>query len=160
MLFKRTKNIEEKNVTPMALKKMAEGLNNRLHKCAEYLQKKTEHLSTQAKKLCLFLFCLLFGSVSICLIIKSFTDRENTLSIHAITVPAYVDKSNDYLLPEQTIISEKEFNRIEFFKHYMDSLQKSETGKYLYDSIMKERPHLIDSILLLENMCQAQSPKK
>ncbi len=113
----------------LALKRIAESINNRLHKCAEHLQKRTEHLSMQTKRLCLFLFCLLFGSISVCVIIKSFTDRENTLSIHAITVPAYIDKSNDDLLPEQIIISEKEFNRIEFFKHYMDSLQKSETGK-------------------------------
>ncbi len=160
MLFKRRKNIEEENATPIALKKMAEGLNIRMHKCADYLQQRTEHLSMHTKRLCLFVFCLLFGSISICVIIKSFTDRTNTLSIHAITVPAYIDKSNDYLLLEQTIISEKEFNRIEFFKHYIDSLQKSETGKYLYDSIMKARPHLLDSILLLENMYQVQSPKK
>ncbi|HXL56718.1 MAG TPA: hypothetical protein VN958_10700, partial [Chitinophagaceae bacterium] len=74
--------------------------------------------------------------------------------------PAYADKSNDNLLREQTIISEKEFHRVELFKHYMDSLQKSLTGKYLYDSIVKARPHLIDSILLLENMYQVQSSKK
>src|SRR5437764_12432034 len=106
----------------------------------------------QTKELCLFLFCLLFGSISICVIIKSFTNREYTLSIHAITFPAYIDKSNDDFLPEQSIVSEKEFQRIEFFKHYMDSSRKSLTGKLFYDSIMKARPHLMDSILLLENI--------
>src|SRR6266487_1609503 len=150
MLFKRRKNIEEENTTPIALKKFAEGLNNRLHNYADYLQQKTEHLSMHTRRLSLFVFCLLFGSISICVIIKSFTDKKNSFSIHSITVPAYADKSNDNLLREQTIISEKEFHRVELFKHYMDSLQKSLTGKYLYDSILKARPHLIDSILLLE----------
>jgi len=160
MLFKKRKNIDEEIVTPEALKKVVEGLDNRLHKCSDYLQGRSEHVSLQSKRLCLFVFCLLFGSISICIIIKSIADRQSTISIHAITVPLNIDKSNNGLRQEQSIVSEKEFHRIESFKHYIDSLQGSITGKHLYDSILKTRPHLIDSILLLENMYQVQSSKK
>ncbi len=159
MLFKRRKNIEER-ITPAALKNIADAISNRMHKCSDYLQKRTERLSIQTKKSGLFIFCLLFGSISICVIIKSFTDRKNTFSIHPITVPFNANKSNDDLPSEQIIISKKEFHRIELFKHYMDSLQKSLTGKYLFDSIMNARPHLMDSILFLENIYQVQSSKK
>ena len=160
MLFNKTKNIREKSVTPTALIRIVEGLNKRLHKYADHLQKKTERLSVRGKRIGLFGFCLLSGATSVCVIIKSFTERKNMFLVHPITVPVNIDKSNHDLLSEQTIICEKEFHRIELFKLYLDSLQKSETGKYLYNSIIKARPHLIDSILLLEDMYQIQSSKK
>ena len=160
MLFKQSKNIKEKSVAPTTFIRIVQSLNKRLHKYADYLQKRTECLSMQKKKLALFVFCLLFGTISVCVIIKSFTDRKNTFLVHPITVPANIDKSNNDLFSDQPIISEKEFHRIELFKYYMDSLHKSATGKYLYDSIIKARPHLIDSILLLEDMYQIQSSEK
>jgi hypothetical protein len=160
MLFKRRKNIDEKIATPAALKKGIESLNNKLHKFSDYLQGRSEHISLQSKRVGLFVFCLLFGCISICIIIKSIADRQSTISIHAITVPSNIDKSNNGLRQQQAIVSEKEFHRIELFKHYMDSLQKNLTGRCLFDSIMKARPHLIDSIRLLENMYQLQSSKK
>lgn len=160
MLFKQTKNIKEKSVAPPAFAKIAESLNVRLHKCADHLQKRTERLSVKKKRIGLFAFCMLFGTISVCVIIKSFTERKKTFSVHPITLPVNIDKSKNDFSSEQSIISEKEFHRIELFKHYLDSLHKSETGKYLYDSIMKARPHLVDSILLLEDMYQIQSPEK
>jgi len=160
MLFKRRTNIDEKIATPAALKKGIESLNTKLHKLSDYLQGKSEYISLQSKRVCLFIFCLLFGSISIGIIIKSIADRQSTISIHAITVPLNIDKSNNGLRQEQSIVSEKEFHRIESFKHYIDSLQGSISGKHLYDSILKARPHLIDSILLLKNMYQVQSSKK
>ena len=160
MLFKRRKNIDEKIATPAALKEGIESLNNKLHKFSDYLRVRSEHVSLQSKRVCLFVFCLLFGSISICIIIKSIADRQSTISIHAITVPSNIDKSNNGLRQDQAIVSQKEFHRIELFKSYIDSLQESITGKHLYDSILKARPHLIDSILLLENMYEVQSSKK
>jgi hypothetical protein len=160
MLSKQTKNIKEKSVAPTDLIRIGEGLNKRLHTYADYLQKRTERLSIKRKRLGLFVFCLLFGVISICIVIKSFTNNKNIFLVHPITLPAIIHKSDNDLLSAQPSISEKEFHRIELFKSYMDSLQKSETGRYVYDSINKARPHLIDSILLLENMYEIQSSKK
>jgi hypothetical protein len=160
MLLKRKKVKKERGISPTALIKIAEYFNHKLHKCSDYLQSKTERLSMHRKKVYLFIFCLLFGSISICVFIKAFTDKETLLTIHAITVPAYADKLHKDLPPEQVIITQKEFLHIEVFRHYMDSLRISKTGKFLYDSIMQARPHLMDSILLLENMYQIQSSQK
>jgi hypothetical protein len=160
MLLKRKKVKEERSISPIALIKIAEYFNHKLHKCSDYLQSKTERLSIHAKRVYLFIFCLLFGSISICVFIKAFTAKQTLLTIHVIAVPAYADKLHSDLLPEQVIITEKEFLHIEAFRRYMDSLRISKTGKFLYDSMMQARPHLMDSILLLENMYQIQSSKK
>ena len=46
-------------------------------------------------------------------------------------------------------IMDKEYRRIERFCRYMDSLSRSEPGKYLHDSIMNKRPGLLDSAKLI-----------
>ncbi len=129
------------------------------HKWSLYLQDKTEHFSVQSKKTSLIAFCILFGGLSIYIIINSFIDNNNNnlLSIHHITMPAHINQSGDERLNNDNIISKQEYEHIQAFKHYMDSLQSNSEGKIIYDSIMQARPRLIDSIHLVENMYQSQS---
>lgn len=123
-----------------------------------YLQAKTEHFSVPSKKISLVAFCILFGGFSIYIIINSFIDnKSNLLSIHHITMPAYTNQSGDERLNSNNIISKQEYEHIQAFKHYMDSLQSNSEGKIIYDSIIQARPHLMDSIHLVENMYQSQS---
>ena len=41
----------------------------------------------------------------------------------------------------------------------MDSLTRSENGTIIYDSIVKARPGLMDSVLFIENIYQSQLKK-
>ena len=72
-------------------------------------------------------------------------------------MPAYTNQSGNERLKNDNIISKEEYEDIQAFKLYMDSLQSSSKGKVLYDSIMQARPQLMDSIHLVENMYQLQS---
>jgi hypothetical protein len=56
----------------------------------------------------------------------------------------------------QTIISQKEYSAIHSFKMHLDSLKSTTRGKLILDSLYSSRPHLIDSINLLENLYHEQ----
>lgn len=124
-----------------------------------YLQGKTLHYSIQTQRTGLAAFCVLFGGLSIYTILNSFiaNNKNNLLSIHPITMPAYINQSGDEKLNSDKIISEEEYEHIQLFKLYMDSLHSSSKGKALYDSVMQARPQLMDSIHLVENIYQSQS---
>jgi hypothetical protein len=57
-------------------------------------------------------------------------------------------------------IGKEEFQRIENFKIYLDSLVESKAGKRIYDSVIAHRPGLIDSLSILENVYQSQTSEK
>jgi hypothetical protein len=57
-------------------------------------------------------------------------------------------------------ISKEEFQRIENFKSYLDSLAKTNAGKRIFDSIIANRPGLIDSLSIVENLYQTQTTNK
>ena len=72
-------------------------------------------------------------------------------------MPAYTNQSGDEISNNNNIISKEEYEHIQSFKIYMDSLRISSKGKVLFDSIMQARPQLMDSIQLVENVYQSQS---
>lgn len=160
MLFFRKNKINKHSASQQ---KITEKIINRWMqiklKWSVYLQAKTTDFSVQSKRISLAVFCILFGGLSIYTIISSFIDNNkiNLLSIHHITMPAYINRSGDEKLNSDNIISKREYEHIQSFKLYMDSLQTSSKGKVIYDSIMQARPHLMDSIHLVENMYQSQS---
>ena len=55
-----------------------------------------------------------------------------------------------------SVITHEEYRRIELFKSYLLQLKDDETNKIKFDSIMRERPHLLDSITLFEKMYLSQ----
>jgi len=105
MLFKRKKAEEQKAELRLAVRNLALSTNNKLHKFSDYLQQKTNHLSTTAKKICLSLFCLLFGVTSVCVCIKAITNKENTLKIHPIVVSGFSSEINDEVITEEPVIT-------------------------------------------------------
>ncbi|CAN5397322.1 hypothetical protein BH10BAC2_BH10BAC2_46510 [soil metagenome] len=159
LLFKKHKSLKQSASQQRISEKIINRWMQTKQKWSLYLQAKTEHFSVQSKKTTLIAFCILFGGLSMYLIINSFTDKNknNLFSIHPITMPAYTNQAGDEKLNRDKIISKEEYEHIQSFKLYMDSLQSSSKGKALYDSMMQARPQLMDSIHLVENMYQSQS---
>lgn len=155
----RNKVVKEKTQVNPTLRMVMLYVNSRMHGLSDYLQKQSNKLSMKAKKISLFFFCLLFCSLSIRALLKGFFYNKNSIAVRSITVPAYVGLPNNDLRSDRNIISLNELEHIEAFKKYLDSLNASQSGKRLFDSIMIVRPHLLDSILFLENMYQLQSLK-
>lgn len=127
------------------------------YKCANWLERKTAHLSRKSWIIILFFFTVLSGGFSIYLIVNSFSGN----TIKGITITPITKPTNSVPLEEKPIhlnatISKTEFKRIVHFRRYMDSLGRSPTGKKRYDSIVLYRPGLLDSIAIVEQYYHSQ----
>jgi hypothetical protein len=122
------------------------------HKCAQWLERKTAHFSRLNWIVVLFTFIVFTGGCSIYIIVNSFSNNKSrNITIASITKP-----TNDIPLKEKplelnAIISKAEFEKITSFRKYMDSLGRSPTGKKTHDSIVLNRPGLLDSLTIIEN---------
>jgi hypothetical protein len=125
-------------------------------KASKFLQNKFERLPTKAKKLVVIAFCFISVCSCIYLIIECVWTHSNTsLAIVAIRVPT--KNAHNYIQPSN---SKEEFEKIQKFKSYLDSLVKSKSGKRILDSITANRPGLIDSLSIVENLYHLQSLNK
>ncbi len=127
---------------------------------ADFMQRHTERLSRNGKLIILSSFCLTAGSLSIYFIASSVTSRKASsfTMIHLKKTP-YAVKSGDENTKALLIVTKAEFEKIQRFRIYMDSLARSPSGKKLRDSILSQRPGLMDSIHLIENIYQSQNKK-
>jgi hypothetical protein len=122
------------------------------YKCAQWLERKTAHFSRLNWIVVLFTFIVFTGGCSIYLIVNSFSNNKSrNITIALITKP-----TNHIPLKEKppqlnAIISKTEFEKITSFRRYMDSLGRSPTGKKTHDSIVLNRPGLLDSLTIIEN---------
>jgi len=125
-------------------------------KASKYLQNRSEMLPAKAKRWSVIVFCFISLCSCIYVIIKSLYANPNTsLAIVSIRVPT--QNSRNYIQPT---ISKKEFEKIQKFKGYLDSLTKSKSGKRIYDNLTANSPGLIDSLSIVENLYQSQSLNK
>lgn len=127
---------------------------------ADFMQHHTERFSRNGKFIVLSLFCLTAGSLSIYLIASSVVKRKaSSFTVIHLKKPPYTVRSGDENTKASVIVSKAEYEKIQRFGFYMDSLARSPSGKELHDSILIHRPGLMDSILLIENIYQSQIKK-
>ena len=123
--------------------------NERLVRLAGFLQLKMSACSLKKQKMFLGLFCLLFISASIRVAYCSLTHQGSlhysVTSIHVIPLLKEAPKDK---LPNKGV----ELQHIHRFKMYLDSLTKTEGGQVLRDSLLRGRPHLIDTLNYLDQL--------
>lgn len=128
---------------------------------AAFMQRKTEQLSDRSKKYTIVLFCLLAGGYSLYTIGESLSiNKKKSIAITSIKTPNHITQKGGEINDGTITISEHEFNKIQTFKSYMDSLGKSVTGRKIADSILLNRPGLMDSIIQLERLYHLNQSKK
>lgn len=127
---------------------------------ATFMERHTERLSVKWKLIVLFFFCLCSGGLSILFIARSLMNNHAT-SFHVtqVKIPQHIGKSGDEKTKAVTVVTKEEYDKIQHFRKYMDSLARSPSGKKLYDNILTARPGLMDSIILIENIYQSQNKK-
>ena len=129
-----------------------------LQRWADFMQRFTERLSRNGKLIILSLFCMTAGSLSLYLIVSSVISRKaSSFNVSHLKIPSYVDKSGDENAKAVVTITKNEFEKIQRFRIYMDSLARSPSGRKVHDSILNQRPHLMDSIFFLLSIYQSQS---
>ncbi|MFH6957258.1 hypothetical protein ACHRV1_07610 [Flavobacterium aquidurense] len=122
------------------------------YKCAHWLERKTAHLTRLNWIVILLCFTVFTSGCSIYLIVNSFSvNKTRNITVTPITKPTNLVPTKEKPLEFNTIISETEFEKITRFRKYMDSLGRSSTGKKIHDSIVLNRPGLLDSLTIVEN---------
>jgi len=125
---------------------------------ADFIQRRTERLSRNGKLIILFLFCLTAGISSLYLIASSVISRKaSSFNVTHFKTPLYVGKSGDENTKAVVTVTKIEYEKIQRFRVYMDSLARSPSGKKVHDRILDQRPDLMDSIFFLVNIYQSQS---
>ncbi|HSZ85845.1 MAG TPA: hypothetical protein VK787_07425 [Puia sp.] len=139
------------------LKRISDKINIYQHNASDKLNNRFENYSARKKKMLLISFCILFGSISLCIIINTFYEKSFSKSIPVlspVSIPYHIGKN---FHEPGAIIDESTFIRVEHFKKYLDSLKINNRGRYT--EIMNTRPHLMDSIIAFEKIYLLQLKK-
>lgn len=132
-----------------------------LERWAACLQHQADKLSGRFKKIALVGFCLLSGGYSLYLVINNLTNHPpKAFLIAPIKVSEQAGQTGEENLSPVVVITPAEYQELQRFRHYMDSLAGSPSGRKLHDHILKSRPGLMDSIRFIENRYQLQSSEK
>lgn len=123
-------------------------INHWLISAANYLQCKTNGYSCKKKKLLLMVFTLVFVLGSAGITIQGFKrSNENFITVTRIKTVRLQEESK--IIPE---IGRQELLKIERFKNYVDRLSTTVKGRTIKDSLLRNRPHLMDSVDYLINL--------
>lgn len=118
---------------------------------AGWMSKKINRLSDWAKWALLVSFCITSVAVSVWIAFIGFSEnKQSAIKINRIKTPAtiYPDEVSE------SKINQKVQDNIKRFRFFMDSLAHSPSGKKQYDSILRYRPGLLDSVTQLEKIFQ------
>ena len=116
-----------------------------------FMSSKINRLSTKTKKNWLFIFCLVFAGFSIHVFTGAFNNAKavKEISPGQLSLPKYWDNKMEEMNP---VVGDNDMDRIGRFEEYMDSLSKSVQGRIVYDSMVKARPGLLDSIKIIKQI--------
>ena len=114
--------------------------NTQLRKITDYLSNKAQQIPEQRLAWTLISACLIIAFALSCKLYYSWKHKSE-IEVHSISAPAI---RSSYLSPVDDVV----LRRIKNFHHYMDSVKSA--NRPLYDSIMKVRPRLMDSIITIE----------
>lgn len=139
-LFKKLKEAKQSSRSVSAM--LTGYVNDKLQQFATYLTKKTNHLQPRRLALSILTFCVI---VSIALSVKLFYSFKHKRVINFQSIRAPVIKPSTSFSSDAITL-----HRIKSFHRQLDSLKKNNFLRY--DSIMKCRPHLLDSIIMVERL--------
>ena len=142
------KNKKLKREIPSFLTAALARVNGRLISIANFLQQKTNNYSPKKKKLVLLLFVIAFLTESSIITIQSLT-RKTKSSFAVTRIKPILIESDKAVAP---VITKTEFLRIQGFRNYIDSLSTTTQGRKLKDSVLHNRPQLMDSVNFLINL--------
>lgn len=155
-MFKRYRKIKEKRLLLFGLfQRLSEYVERYQRKASSYLNAKASKLNGKQLFISLCVFCLVFGGWSGYVIWQGFYSSAKTLHIQSVSIPKHgiQPKIN---APIINALPGRELKEIEKFQQYLDSLQLSTGGKHVYDSIVHNRPGLLDSLRFIQQLYYEQ----
>jgi hypothetical protein len=109
------------------------------------LQRQTNRLSPRQLKVGVLLFVLLAGSGSAWVLVGGLEHSSSPINVPPPRGPTEQSWQQPVALPDDAAIRVS-IDRIEAFHRRMDSLKNDPEGRILYDSLLRARPGLFDSI--------------
>ena len=128
-------------------------------KFAKMMNKCCSKVSGQRMKLYTYLFCFLGFGLSLYIIGIAFLDfrLRSKFKIEQVSIPKIEDKKYDATIHSNILVDEESWEKIQAFKRYVDSLKQNDVKAV--DSLLEERPGLMDSIAMLEEIYYSQNTK-
>ena len=157
--FKRNSRNNPENVKhkeSFLTEQFNEGIFVLQHKCAKWLENRTAHLSAKSWIVILLCFVVFTVGGNVYLIVDGLNGNSKKIERSLISRPINeiaFDSKNTIL---NTSLSKTQIERMARFQMYMDSLGRSPTGKLIQDSILRSRPGLLDSLVIVENYYHSQ----
>lgn len=147
--MKKKKNKTEVEFPPF-IKKILVHVNQKITELSNFLQQKTDIYSVGKKKFFLILFCFIVACECSILIFCSIRNNDHFYyTVSPIKVLPLLKERNTY-----PMLSDKELKQIQDFKFYLDTLAIKAR-----DSLFTIRPHLSDSIEIVEAIYRKQLKK-
>ena len=160
-LLKRRKLKDEKKNTEKdtVAYRIAQAMVVAQTKFAKVMAKCFSKVPAQRMKLFTFLFCVLGFGLSLYIIgIAILNIRfQSKFKIEQVSVPKIQDNKYDATIKSNILVDEESWNKIQCFKRYIDSLRVN--GSKEVDSILEQRPGLMDSIAMFEEIYYSQKTK-
>lgn len=116
---------------------------------ANRMNRLTRNLSNKKLKVLLVIFCITAGGYSVYLFGDGlFSSEPNSpINVQPLSVPKHADQTGDETLRANQYIDDYTYRELKGFKNYMDSLKALKHP--IYDSVVSERPGLLDSVQVL-----------
>jgi hypothetical protein len=158
LLKKRERKSSDTIDQPAIIRNVTDKVITVQHKIADRLNERAATWQPERIKVALILFCLLFGITSLTIMVKAIwtVKPDNSVVIKHVKIPVYIGHTQDEVAIPDHFISKKEYNRLEQFRIYMDSLDGSTNGIKIKDSILSQRPKLLDSLAMVEQLYNKQ----
>lgn len=147
--MKKNKNKTELEL-PLFVQKILADLNQKIISLSDFLQQKTDIYSVGKKKFFLILFCFIVACDCSILILCSLQNKDHFYyTVSPIKVLPLLKQRITY-----PMLSDKELKQIQSFKFYLDTLTIKNR-----DSLFRVRPHLSDSLEVVEAIYRKQLKK-
>lgn len=140
-LFRKDINKSQVGACDKAACWIANGILNLQKKFAVFFGQVSNSWRAKQKWIFLYMVCLVFGGLSIFSVIESFKTKS-VARVSAIKVPRNIHKEISIK------ITDDEYKKVQQFKKSLDSVSLKR--------LMEERPGLLDSLKLVEQMYYSQ----
>jgi len=134
---------------------IAKGILKTQKKFAHVLGKISSSWKRKQQWVFLYMICLVFGGLSVVSIISPFNKKANNIlnKPSAIKIPKNIHSNGQ---GNGVRITNKEIRQVEVFKQKLDSLSKIPNGKTKLNKLLSDRPGLMDSLELVEQLYYSQ----
>jgi len=156
-LFKRNIAQTKSVVSDKAAGWIASGILKAQNKFANGLGKIASSWKTKQQLIFFSLIWIVLGGLSVVAIVKPFDKK----SANIISRPAAIKTPR--MIPDENrnsiIITDNEITQVHFFKHSLDSISKTREGKIKVKNLLAQRPGLMDSLEMVEQLYYSQKNK-